>query len=305
MTLSMLKLCTWNVNGIHTPVKRRKVLTYLKREGVHIALLQETHLDEVEHLKLQQGGFDLVFFSSFTSISRGVAILLKKNIQLKMLQCIKDKGGRYIIIKGELCGEIIAIMNMYYPPGHPSDFLATAFSELADLNVRNTFVGGDFKFPICKMSPSHQSRFVNALCEDLDYVDVWRAQHPAEKEYTFFSKVHNCHTRIDYFFSPKVLLQSIACSSIGSVVVSDHAPVFIQYHIRDPVPQTRYWRFRPFILTDHKFMSYFKEEFQSFLSINSASTEDQSLLWETSKAFSRGLVISYMSSKRRRQAEQR
>ena len=76
----MLKLCTWNVNGIHTPVKRRKVLTYLKREGVHIALLQETHLDEVKHLKLQQGGFDLVFFSSFTSRSRGVAILLKKNI---------------------------------------------------------------------------------------------------------------------------------------------------------------------------------------------------------------------------------
>lgn len=70
MTVPLLKLCSWNVNGIHTPIKRRKVLTYLRKEGVHIALLQETHLDDKEHLKLQQGGFDQLFFSSFTSRSR-------------------------------------------------------------------------------------------------------------------------------------------------------------------------------------------------------------------------------------------
>lgn len=142
MTLSSLKICSWNVNGIHTPIKRRKVLTYLKKEGVHIALLQETHLDDTEHLKLQQGGFGQPCFSSFTSRSRGVAILFQKNLPFKVEQCIKDKNGRYIIVKGELYGEMFAILNVYYPPGHPSDFLATAFSELADLNIRNTFVGG-------------------------------------------------------------------------------------------------------------------------------------------------------------------
>lgn len=66
-----------------------------------------------------------------------------------------------------------------------------------------------------------------------------------------------------------------------------------------------HWKFNPSILTDHKFISYFREKFQSFLSVNSASTNDPSLLWETSKAFSRGLIISYMSTKRRRQDEQR
>lgn len=313
MTVPLLKLCSWNVNGIHTPIKRRKVLTYLRKEGVHIALLQETHLDDKEHLKLQQGGFDQLFFSSFTSRSRGVAILFQKNLPFKAMHCIKDKTGRYIIVKGELYGEMIAIMNVYNPPGHPSEFLATAFSELADLNVRNTFVGGDFnchlnpcidKFPVGQIS-SHHSKFINALCEDLDYIDIWRTQHPADREYTFFSKVHKCHTRTDYFFVPKTLLQSITCSSIGSAVISDHAAVFIQYQIVNPAPHTKYWRFNPLILTDHKFISYFTEEFQSFLTINSASTKNPSLLWETSKAFARGLIISYVSSKRRRQAEQR
>lgn len=127
----------------------------------------------------------------------------------------------------------------------------------------------------------------------------------AEKEYTFFSNVHKSYTRIDYFFLPRIMLQSVISSSIGNIVISDHAAVSIQYNLKNPVNQTRHWKFNPSILTDHKFMSYFREEFQYFLSVNSASTNDPSLLWETSKAFSRGIIISYMPTKRRKQDEQR
>lgn len=41
------------------------------------------------------------------------------------------------------------------------------------------------------------------------------------------------------------------------------------------------------------------------MSVNSPSTDNPSLLWETSKAFSRGIITSYIISKKRRQAEQR
>lgn len=195
--MSALKLCTWNVNGVHTPVKRKKILTYLKRERVDIALLQETHLTDSEHLKLQQGGFGQVYFSSFTSRSRGVAILIQRNVPFKLIDCTKDTAGCYVIVRGVLYGEEIAIMNIYNPPGYPSDLLTTSFSKVIDLNIRNTFIGGDFnchlnpimdKSPPGKLSPSPQAKIVSALCEDLGYIDVWRAQHIAEKEYTFFFK---------------------------------------------------------------------------------------------------------------------
>lgn len=51
MAGNKLRLCTWNVRGVHSPIKRRKILTFLKKENIDIALLQETHLDDVEHLK--------------------------------------------------------------------------------------------------------------------------------------------------------------------------------------------------------------------------------------------------------------
>ncbi len=106
--MSTLKICTWNVNGIHTPIKQRKVLNYLQREQVHVALLQETHLDAKEHAKLQQGVFSNVFTSSFSSWSRGVAILIRKNLPFKFVDCIQDTGGRYVIVRGVLYGEEIA-----------------------------------------------------------------------------------------------------------------------------------------------------------------------------------------------------
>jgi len=86
-----LRLCTWNVRGVHSRIKRRKILIFLKKENIDIALLQETHLDDVEHLRLRQRMVRQVFFSSFTSRSRGVA---RKNLPFSMIECVKDKGGR-------------------------------------------------------------------------------------------------------------------------------------------------------------------------------------------------------------------
>lgn len=124
---------------------------------------------------------------------------------------------------------------------------------------------------------------------------MWKAQHLADKEFTFFYKVHTCYTRIDHFFTSELLLHSVTFSNIGNIVISDHAAIFIQRDLRIPAAQSRHWRLNP----------HFRDEFESFLNINSATTNDSSLLWETSKAYSRGIIISYISSKRRRQAEQR
>lgn len=188
-------MCTWNVNGIHTPIKRRKVLAFLKKEGVQIALLQETHLNDQEHAKLSQGGFGQVFFSSFTSRSRGVVILVKRGMPFQLVEVVKDTRGRYLIVKGVLYGEEIAFLNIYWPPGHPGDFLTTEFAKLAERGVKTLFIGGDFnchlcpiidKFPTGKSLLSTQAKTVRALCEDFDYVDIWRTCHPAEQEYTFF-----------------------------------------------------------------------------------------------------------------------
>uniref|UniRef100_A0A3Q1C3U8 Gypsy retrotransposon integrase-like protein 1 n=1 Tax=Amphiprion ocellaris TaxID=80972 RepID=A0A3Q1C3U8_AMPOC len=53
----------------------------------------ETHLNDKEHLKLQQGTFGQVYFSSFTTRSRGVALLIKKICHSKYSTLLKIKGA--------------------------------------------------------------------------------------------------------------------------------------------------------------------------------------------------------------------
>lgn len=127
MALNKTRFCSWNVRGLRGKVKQRKVFALLKKNRVDVALLQESHLEDREHLKLTHSWAGQAYFSSFTSSSRGVVILINKNLQFKIITCIKDKYGRFVIVKGLLRGEEITIMNLYCPPNYTPDFFNKSF----------------------------------------------------------------------------------------------------------------------------------------------------------------------------------
>ena len=59
-----VKLISYNVNGLHGPVKKEKILCQLKQLGCGIAFLQETHPSDAEHDKLGRTWADKVYYSS-------------------------------------------------------------------------------------------------------------------------------------------------------------------------------------------------------------------------------------------------
>ena len=52
--MGSLKVISYNVKGLHSPVKRKKFLNQLRQYKCQIALLQETHLSDIEHEKLKK-----------------------------------------------------------------------------------------------------------------------------------------------------------------------------------------------------------------------------------------------------------
>lgn len=63
------------------------------------------------------------------------------------------------------------------------------------------------------------------------------------------------------------------------------------------------WRLNTNILKDKLFKPIFSTEFTAFYDINTQTTKDSSLLWETSKAYIRGLILSFSASKRSKKNE--
>lgn len=118
------------------------------------------------------------------------------------------------------------LLNVYCPPCYPLNFLIEAFAKLSDLAMENTFVGGDCnclinplmdRLPFGAQATSKQSKQIICLCEDLD---MWAfgGHHPADKEFTFFSNLHKCYTRLDHFFAPKQLIGSVvSCYKIRTL----------------------------------------------------------------------------------------
>lgn len=73
---------------------------------MHIALLQETHLSDIEH-KLVRDWVGKVYYSSFTSKKRGVAVLIHKSLPFMLEEVISDSVGRFVLVTGTLYGEYV------------------------------------------------------------------------------------------------------------------------------------------------------------------------------------------------------
>ena len=56
MTTGLVNVVSHNVNGILNPMKRRKILSKMKKEKAGIVFLQEIHLSEPGHAKLEKWG---------------------------------------------------------------------------------------------------------------------------------------------------------------------------------------------------------------------------------------------------------
>lgn len=134
-----------NVNGICNPVKRAKIMTKLKKEKTQITFLQETHLSKIEHEKLRKFGFKNSFYSSHTnSRKRGVAILITNSLKFQSHKEIKDKEGRYVIVKGVINQTMVTLMNVYAPPESNKEFFKLIFDILVLEAEGICICGGDF-----------------------------------------------------------------------------------------------------------------------------------------------------------------
>lgn len=78
----------------------------------------------------------------------------------------------------------------------------------------------------------------NELKDTLALTDVWRLTNNNSREYTFYFKVHNLYSRIDYLPKSKVL-----DSQIHSIIISDHAPLSVTFSPLVNIHKIKHWRF--------------------------------------------------------------
>lgn len=303
------KVVSYNVKGLHNPIKRKKILNQLKQMKCDIAFLQETHLSKIEHDKLNRSWVSQVYHSSHPSgRKKGVAVLINRSFNFCIDSRYKDKDGRYVLVNGSVDGVALSLLNVYAPNENCPLFFKNIFDLVLDKANGVLLVGGDFNLvlnPLLDKSStqtlpylSTSSRALQNRCEELGLTDVWRHLNPKTRDYTFYSHPHLSYSRIDYFFTPKTELYRITHCQIHNITLSDHAPISLTWNIgRLKLPSR--WRLNTSLLGTSAFKDYVRQEFVTYLQFNDRDDTSPVILWEAAKAVLRGKIIQFASRLKR------
>lgn len=128
-----------------------------------------------------------------------------------------DTSGRYVFLNGNLDGTAVMLVSIYAPNSAQLDYIEQTLAKLAQFKTGQIILGGDLNVIADKHldrqpstrqpmdSPSSKSK-LQLIFEKYDLLDIWRQQHPMDKDYTYFSDVHQVYTCIDYILLSRTLL---------------------------------------------------------------------------------------------------
>lgn len=93
-----LKIISYNCRGLRDTNKRHDVLIFLKSQNAHVYCLQDTHFIPSMEKQIYSQWNGECYHSFGSSNSRGVSVLFKKNIGVKVHRTDLDPNGNYIVL---------------------------------------------------------------------------------------------------------------------------------------------------------------------------------------------------------------
>ena len=108
---------------------------------------------------------------------------------------------------------------------------------------RNTTIVGDFNIPLSKMDRSSKQNInkdivsLNNALDQMDLTGIYRAFHPKEAQYTFFSNAHGTFSKIHHMMGHKTSLKKFKKIEIISSIFSDHKGLKLETNLKEKNPK--------------------------------------------------------------------
>lgn len=188
----MVKICTYNARGLSDFSKRKQLFALLKHKMLDIILIQETHaIDEGIHIWHSQWGGNIMYANG-TSHSKGVLVLIRRGLSVKVIREIADPNGRYVISEIEVDDCQFVLCNLYAPNIDSPNFFAQVKQNIESFENRNIILGGDFNFVIDNDKDRLFSHCNNdkardeflSFAQEYELIDSWRTMHPDTRQYS-------------------------------------------------------------------------------------------------------------------------
>ena len=257
-----LRIASHNVQGINSPIKRRKVMDHYKSLHLDVVMLQETHFPVRYSPTFLHQYFPQFYLASAENKTKGVAILFSKKFAFVKISDIVDPDGRFLLVKGKIGDQLFSLVSYYTPNRGQAKFFKTMLDTLSP-NLEGTIVfGGDSNTALDQgldetkppgarlIRPTRESLKIAKLLHSFGLADTWRELNPSKRDYTHFSHPHLTYARIDHILTPATTLPAILSASIRDSAISDHSMVIISLKLGVREGSRTFWRLNDSLLSD-------------------------------------------------------
>ena len=270
-SISSLTIKTLNVNSIGKLQKRAQIFNFLLNKPADIYVILDTRLDKTSELLAKSEWNGLSFFSSFSSQSRGVAIFLKKNLPVTIINTKTDTNGNFLqlLIKHE--DRSLFLRGLYGPNvDSPLFYQNEIFTTEQDWNPDFSIYCGDWNLTLQpELDNLNYVRENNVRARDMvlnimegqNLYDVWRMENPLLKRYSWFKKDRfnplKC-ARLDFFLISESLTPYIQKCLIDPAILTDHSIVSLSLDFSQFTRGKGFWKFNNSLLKDRTYIELVK-----------------------------------------------
>ena len=263
MAPSNLRIISANCQGLRDINKRTDVLNYFADARPDILCLQDTHwlTEDKKLIKTLWEGECLINGSQTNA--RGVAILINKTFEYKILSVERDTVGNLISASLSLNEFTVKIINIYGPNKDSPDFFTSLKEKIEHSNTDYCIVCGDFNIVIDPMKDSYNYRHVNNpqsrnclmdTMNSLSLKDAFRYFNKDARRYTWHKKNPIKRARLDYFIVSENLIDLIDKCNINPGYRSDHSFVELIITLCKFVRGRGLWKFNCSLLKDKEYL---------------------------------------------------
>ena len=269
----MVRFISLNVRGLANDNKRRIIMHKLRKRG-DIILLQETHCTPVLQNIWQNEWGGKMYFSNGTSNSKGVCIMLSKNVPVQVIKSEKDDVGRLLILELKIEEILLTLVNIYAPNKDDPNFFNELNKRLSSFS-ENKLIMGDFNLaldPLIDRLNTYQNNnkskeVVLKIIQDYVLYDVWRVRYENERQYSWYKKERNSDvkaSRIDLALCSMNL--NVENVLYFPATYTDHRALYVAikcYKGQERGPG--FWKFNCLYLQQSEFCSYMNDRLDEML----------------------------------------
>lgn len=270
MITDEIGICCVNVQGIQNSEKRRDIFDRLRNQDFKIICLTDTHFDKSkEKIYSAEWGY-VSYFSSFTSQSRGVAILFKNNFEFKVKNVHRDHQGNLLILDLEIENHRLSLAVLYGPNQDNPVFYQNLQKTLTRFGNQKILIVGDWNMLLDPEVDGKNYKHINnprarlqvlKMITELNLYDIYRCENGESRRFTWKRKLKSGDIqlgRLDFFLLSESLMNFSKNEKILTAYRSDHCLISLSLCFSVSQKSKTFWKFNNSLLNNINFVSEVK-----------------------------------------------